>query len=178
MSKRNDYITWDEYFMGVALLAAKRSKDPSTQVGACIVDDENRILSTGYNGFPHGCSDDEYPWEREGDEANTKYPYPVTYKLLSQSNRAMSVDIPYALENGIPVLPIMMENGIEELYSRTDRFGSRQYIDPDSTDEVMFANCAAHVYDCDGNEFIYDHVTGGLINVIDAEGNVIYEPEA
>ena len=64
--KRQDYISWDEYFMGVAVLAARRSKDPNTQVGACIVSPENIIISTGYNGFPVGCSDDEYPWEREG----------------------------------------------------------------------------------------------------------------
>lgn len=62
MSKRKDYISWDEYFMGVALLASQRSKDPSTQVGACIVNDDNRIMSVGYNGFPRGCSDDEFPW--------------------------------------------------------------------------------------------------------------------
>ncbi len=77
--KRNDYISWDEYFMGVALLAAKRSKDPNTQVGACIVDDNNIILSTGYNGFPYGCSDDIYPWEREGSD--TKYNYVVHAEL-------------------------------------------------------------------------------------------------
>ena len=77
--KRTDYITWDEYFMGVALLAAKRSKDPNTQVGACIVDENNVILSTGYNGFPVGCSDDDFPWDREGDE--TKYPYVVHAEL-------------------------------------------------------------------------------------------------
>lgn len=77
--KRTDYINWDEYFMGVALLAAKRSKDPSTQVGACIVSPENVIISTGYNGFPYGCSDDEFPWDREGDE--TKYPYVVHAEL-------------------------------------------------------------------------------------------------
>ena len=77
--KREDYISWKEYFMGVALLAAKRSKDPNTQVGACIVDKNNIILSTGYNGFPYGCSDDNYPWEREGDE--TKYPYVVHAEL-------------------------------------------------------------------------------------------------
>ena len=59
--KRADYITWDEYFMGVALLAGRRSKDPSTQVGACIVSQDNKILSMGYNGFPKGCSDDEFP---------------------------------------------------------------------------------------------------------------------
>lgn len=77
--KRKDYISWDEYFMGVALLAAKRSKDPNTQVGACIVDKNNIILSTGYNGFPYGCSDDDYPWEREGDD--TKYSYVVHAEL-------------------------------------------------------------------------------------------------
>ena len=80
--KRNEYISWDEYFMGVSLLAAERSKDPNTQVGACIVDDTNRIISTGYNGFPYGCSDDEYPWERAGETAGkTKYPYVVHAEL-------------------------------------------------------------------------------------------------
>lgn len=85
MSKRNDYISWDEYFMGIALLASKRSKDPSTQVGACIVGgdnlDNNTILSTGYNGFPIGCSDDEFPWEREGELLKTKYPFVVHAEL-------------------------------------------------------------------------------------------------
>ena len=77
--KRTDYISWDEYFMGVALLAARRSKDPNTQVGACIVSPENIILSTGYNGLPCCCSDDVFPWEREG--AETKYPYVVHAEL-------------------------------------------------------------------------------------------------
>ena len=80
--KREGYISWDEYFMGVALLAAERSKDPNTQVGACIVDEDNRIVSTGYNGFPYGCSDDEYPWSREGKNAeDTKYGYVVHAEL-------------------------------------------------------------------------------------------------
>ena len=65
--KREEYIAWDEYFIGVALLSAKRSKHPNTQVGACIVNEEKRIIGVGYKGFPIGCSDDEYPWEREGD---------------------------------------------------------------------------------------------------------------
>lgn len=73
--KRLDYIDWDEYFMAVAALAAKRSKDPHTQVGACIVNRQNKIVSTGYNGFPIGCSDDDFPWQREGDFATTKYAY-------------------------------------------------------------------------------------------------------
>ena len=77
--KREDYINWNEYFMGVAILASKRSKDPNTQVGACIVDENNIILSTGYNGFPYGCSDDEFPWDRSGED--TKYKYVVHAEL-------------------------------------------------------------------------------------------------
>ena len=69
--KRNDYISWDEYFMGVAALSGMRSKDPSTQVGACIVSENNKILSMGYNGFPNGCDDDVFPWERTGEENET-----------------------------------------------------------------------------------------------------------
>lgn len=73
--KRENYLMWDEYFMGIALFTAGRSKDPNTNVGACIVSDENKILSLGYNGMPIGCSDDEYPWEREGTMLDTKYAY-------------------------------------------------------------------------------------------------------
>ncbi len=80
--KRQDYISWDEYFMGISKLAGLRSKDPHTQVGACIVSDDNKILSMGYNGFPIGCSDEEFPWEREGDMSNTKYAY-VTHSELN-----------------------------------------------------------------------------------------------
>lgn len=79
--KRTDYITWDEYFMGVAMLSAMRSKDPSTQVGACIVSDSNKILSMGYNGFPAGCSDDVFPWSK-GDCGDTnKYLYSTHSEL-------------------------------------------------------------------------------------------------
>lgn len=73
--KRENYINWDEYFMAVAKLSAMRSKDPSTQVGACIVSNDNRILSIGYNGAPNGFDDDRFPWAREGESLNTKYPY-------------------------------------------------------------------------------------------------------
>ncbi|MDO4477478.1 MAG: dCMP deaminase family protein [Lachnospiraceae bacterium] len=73
--KRQGYITWDEYFMGVAMMSGMRSKDPNTQVGACIVSKNNKILSMGYNGFPKGCSDDEFPWSREGEPLDNKYFY-------------------------------------------------------------------------------------------------------
>ena len=82
--KRVDYITWDEYFMGVATLSGRRSKDPSTQVGACIVSQDNKILSMGYNGFPKGCSDDEFPWGKEhelDDPYNAKYFYSTHSEL-------------------------------------------------------------------------------------------------
>ena len=82
MGKRTGYISWDEYFMGVSTLSAQRSKDPNTQVGACIVSNDNKILSMGYNGFPCGVSDDKFPWERTGDELDTKYPY-VTHSELN-----------------------------------------------------------------------------------------------
>ena len=79
--KREDYISWDEYFMGVAILSGMRSKDPSTQVGACIVSQDNKILSMGYNGFPIGCSDDDFPWTREGEPLDNKYFYTTHSEL-------------------------------------------------------------------------------------------------
>jgi len=80
--KREGALSWDEYFMGVAHLSGMRSKDPHTQVGACIVSSDNKILSMGYNGFPNGCSDDEFPWDRDGEDENTKYFY-VTHSELN-----------------------------------------------------------------------------------------------
>ncbi len=85
--KRTDYISWDEYFMGVAMLSAMRSKDSNTQVGACIVSPENKIISVGYNGMPTGCDDDDMPWEREGDPLETKYPFVCHAELNAILNR-------------------------------------------------------------------------------------------
>ena len=73
--KRKEYLNWDEYFMGIAKLTSGRSKDPNTQVGACIVSSDNRVLSTGYNGTPNGFNDDDFPWKREGSPLETKYIY-------------------------------------------------------------------------------------------------------
>ena len=73
--KREEYLSWDEYFMGIAKLTSGRSKDPNTQVGACIVSKNNRILSTGYNGTPNNFNDDDFPWAREGKPLETKYMY-------------------------------------------------------------------------------------------------------
>ena len=92
-NKRTDYISWDEYFMGVAKLSALRSKDPNTQVGACIVSEDNKILSMGYNGPPIGCSDDEFPWNREGDPLDNKYMYTAHSELNAILNyRGGSLD--------------------------------------------------------------------------------------
>ena len=88
--KRKDYISWDEYFMGIALLSAMRSKDSNSQVGACIVSPENKILSLGYNGMPIGCNDDDMPWEREGDPLETKYMYVCHAELNAILNSAHS----------------------------------------------------------------------------------------
>ncbi|MBR6580430.1 MAG: dCMP deaminase family protein [Ruminococcus sp.] len=86
--KRTDYIGWDEYFMGIAIFSAQRSKDNNTQVGACIVNDEKKIVAVGYNGMPTGCNDDEMPWEREGETSlDTKYPFVCHAELNAILNR-------------------------------------------------------------------------------------------
>ncbi len=92
MGKRTDYISWDEYFMSVAMLSAMRSKDPNTQVGACIVNQDLKIVGTGYNGFPKGCSDDELPWGREGNPLQTKYPF-VCHAELNAILNSISRDL-------------------------------------------------------------------------------------
>ena len=122
--KRKDYISWDEYFMGIALLAAHRSKDPNTQVGACIVSPENIIISTGYNGMPKGCSDDEYPWEREGGE--TKYPYVVHAELnaiLNANGRDLRGSKLYvALFPCNECAKAIIQSGIREIIYLSDKY--------------------------------------------------------
>ena len=90
--KRTTYLSWDEYFMAVALLSAQRSKDPNTQVGACVANEQNRIVGVGYNGFPAGCSDDVLPWDRQGPFLGTKYPY-VCHAELNAVLNAISTDL-------------------------------------------------------------------------------------
>ena len=85
------YINWDEYFMGVSLLSALRSKDPNTKVGACIVNPENRIVGVGYNGLPRGCADHEFPWTNAGEFNETKYPYVVHAELNAILNSTRSL---------------------------------------------------------------------------------------
>ena len=122
--KRADYINWDEYFMGVAMLAARRSKDPNTQVGACIVSPDNIIVSTGYNGMPKGCSDDEYPWERDGED--TKYPYVVHAELnaiLNASGRDLRGSRIYvALFPCNECAKAIIQSGIKEVVYLSDKY--------------------------------------------------------
>ena len=122
--KREGYINWDEYFMGVALLAAMRSKDPSTQVGCCIVDSANRILSTGYNGFPYGCSDDEYPWERTGED--TKYPFVVHAELNAilnaQGKSLAGAKLYVALFPCNECAKAIIQSGIREVVYLSDKY--------------------------------------------------------
>ena len=124
--KRTDYINWDEYFMGIAMLAARRSKDPNTQVGACIVSDDNIIISTGYNGMPKGCSDDEFPWDRKGEnEAATKYPYVVHAELnaiLNASGRDLRGSRIYvALFPCNECAKAIIQSGIKEVMYLSDK---------------------------------------------------------
>ncbi len=129
--KRLDYISWDEYFMGVAKLAARRSKDPSTQVGACIVSPENIIISTGYNGMPKGCSDDEFPWGRDG--AETKYPYVVHAELnaiLNANGRDLRDSRVYvALFPCNECAKAIIQSGVKEVVYLSDKYnGSAENI--------------------------------------------------
>lgn len=126
MNKRDGYISWDEYFMGVALLAAQRSKDPSTQVGACIVDSNKRILSTGYNGFPKGCSDDEFPWNRDESLGETKYPFVVHAELnaiLNASGKSLAGATLYvALFPCNECAKAIIQSGISEVIYLSDKY--------------------------------------------------------
>lgn len=121
--KRQGYISWDDYFMGVSLLAAKRSKDPNTQVGACIVNEKNIIISTGYNGFPAGCSDDEYSWEREGKD--TKYPYVVHAELnaiLNSNSSLNGAKIYVSLFPCNECAKAIIQSGIKEVVYLSDKY--------------------------------------------------------
>ena len=124
--KRMDYISWDEYFMGVAKLAAMRSKDPSTQVGACIVSQDNIIVSTGYNGMPKGCSDDEFPWNRDGED--NKYPYVVHAELnaiLNANGRSLKgCKIYVALFPCNECAKAIIQSGIREIYYLSDKYAT------------------------------------------------------
>ena len=126
MPKRENYISWDEYFMGIAMLSSYRSKDPNTQVGACIVNDRNKIMSVGYNGFPLGCSDDEFPWERTGEMYDTKYPYvchaELNAILNSRGSNLEGCKIYVALFPCNECAKAIIQSGIREVVYNSDKY--------------------------------------------------------
>jgi len=131
VGKRTDYLSWDEYFMAVALLSGLRSKDPNTQVGACVANDQNKIVGVGYNGFPWGCSDDELPWDRQGNYLDTKYPY-VCHAELNAVLNSIAADlrgarIYVALFPCNECTKVIIQSGISEIIYLSD-----QYWDTDS----------------------------------------------
>ena len=132
MAKRDDYLSWDEYFMGVAMLASYRSKDPNTQVGACIVNSKNRIMSVGYNGFPMGCSDDEFPWERQGSAYDTKYFYvchaELNAILNSRDSNLEGCKIYVALFPCNECAKAIIQSGIKEVVYMADKYANSDSV--------------------------------------------------
>ncbi len=131
-AKRTDYISWDEYFMGVAILSSKRSKDPSTQVGACIVNKNKKIVGVGYNGFPIGCDDDSLPWDREGEFLETKYPYVCHAELnaiLNSISRDLSdCTIYVALFPCNECAKAIIQSGIKEVVYLSDKYAHTDIV--------------------------------------------------
>lgn len=141
---KKEYLTWDEYFMAVAKLSSLRSKDPNTQVGACIVGNDNRILSIGYNGTPNGFQDDEFPWDREGSPLETKYMYVCHAEMNAIINYRGSRK---ELENAkvyVDLFPcnecakIIIQSGIKEVVYLSDKYNG---TDGNIASKKMFDIC-------------------------------------
>ena len=125
LKMRENYINWDDYFMGLALLSAMRSKDPNTQVGACIVNEDKRVVGIGYNGLPRGCEDNEFPWEREGEFLETKYPYVCHAELNAILNSIKSLKnctIYVALFPCNECTKAIIQSGIREIVYLSDKY--------------------------------------------------------
>ncbi len=141
---RKDYLSWDEYFMGIAKLSALRSKDPSTQVGACIVSSDNRILSMGYNGTPNGFDDQDFPWDREGHALNTKYLYVCHAELNAILNfRGHKRDfegakIYVALFPCNECAKAIIQSGIKEVIYLSDKYKDQDNF---KASKILFDKC-------------------------------------
>lgn len=157
IKKREDYLTWDEYFMGVAALSAMRSKDPSTQVGACIVGADNRILSIGYNGTPNGFDDEDFPWARTGTPLETKYLYVCHAEMNAILNfRGNRKDMEGA-KVYVDLFPcnecakLIIQSGIKEVIYLSDKYAD--------TDSVI---ASKHLFDVCGVRY---RILNGKLNI-------------
>lgn len=131
MAKRNNVISWDEYFMGLAHLSSLRSKDPSTQVGAVIVDPNKKIVGIGYNGFPMGVSDDNFPWERDGGFVDTKYAYVVHAELnaiLNAPRQVRDCTLYVSLFPCNECAKAIIQSGIKEIVYEDDKYADTDAV--------------------------------------------------
>lgn len=154
---RNDYISWDEYFMGIALLSAMRSKDENTQVGACIVDSDNKILSLGYNGMPIGCKDSEMPWKRQGAPLDTKYMFVCHAEfnaILNSAKNLKGAKIYTTLFPCNECAKAIIQSGISEIVYMSDK-----YTGTDSD------TAARRMFDMVGITYRKYEMTGNKINI-------------
>jgi len=127
--KRKDYLSWDKYFMGVAILSSMRSKDPNTQVGACIVNQKNRIIGIGYNGLPVGLSDDDFPWGNEGEFLETKYPYVVHAEpnaILNSIEKLDNATLYVTLFPCNECAKLIIQSGIKEIVYLFDKYNDSE----------------------------------------------------
>ena len=142
--ERKDYLTWDEYFMGIAYLSSLRSKDPSTQVGSCIVSEDNRILSIGYNGAPNGWEDSTFYWDREGEVLKTKYPYVCHSELNAISNYMgnkrdfKNAKIYVTLFPCEDCTKLIIQNGIKEIIYLSDKYKDTDGV---KASKIMLDEC-------------------------------------
>lgn len=143
--KRENVLSWDEFFIGIAKLAAGRSKDPSTQVGACIVGEDNRILSIGYNGAPNDFNDDKFPWNREGKSINdTKYPYVCHAELNAILNFPGSRKDLEGAKIYVDLFPCnecakaIIQSGIKEVVYLSDKYNG---TDGNNASKLLFDSC-------------------------------------
>ena len=126
---KKQYISWDEYFMGVSMLSALRSKDPNIKVGACIVNKTKRLVGIGYNGFPVGCSDDEFPWGRDGEFLKTKYPFVVHAEanaILNSTADLHGSTIYVSLFPCHECSKLIIQSGIKEIVYLSDKYNGTE----------------------------------------------------
>lgn len=155
--QRKEYLNWDEYFMAIAKLSSMRSKDPNTQVGACIVSQDNRILSIGYNGAPNGFSDDIFPWDREGETLSTKYAFVCHGEMNAILNyRGSRKDLEGA-KLYVDLFPcnecakLIIQSGIKEVIYLCDKYKDTDGV---KASKLMFQECGVSFHQIEFNKKI------------------------